>query len=42
VNPVFLQNPDWLIQPEALRSMAAASRLACMQKEQDACKYCRN
>jgi hypothetical protein len=26
VNPVFLQNLDWLIQPEALRSMAAASR----------------
>ena len=26
MNPVFLQNLDWLIQPEALRSMAAASR----------------
>jgi signal peptide peptidase SppA len=26
VNPVFLENLDWLIQPEALRSMAAASR----------------
>jgi signal peptide peptidase SppA len=26
VNPVFLQNPDWLIQPEALRSMVAATR----------------
>ena len=26
VNPVFLQNPEWLIQPDALRSMVAASR----------------
>ncbi|MCX6878202.1 MAG: S49 family peptidase, partial [Verrucomicrobia bacterium] len=26
MNPAFLQNLDWLIQPEALRSMAAASR----------------
>ena len=26
MNPVFLQNLDWLIQPDALRSMAAASR----------------
>ena len=26
MNPVFLENLDWLIQPEALRSMAAASR----------------
>ena len=26
MNPVFLQNSEWLIQPEALRSMAAASR----------------
>jgi len=27
VNPVFLQNSDWLIQPEALQAMAAAVSL---------------
>ena len=26
MNPVFLQNSEWLIQPEALHAMAAASR----------------
>jgi signal peptide peptidase SppA len=26
VNPVFLQNSEWLIQPEALHAMASASR----------------